>query len=618
MDRVSGDGARHVNFDPTGQQIPTPPPLPHQAQPQPPVMRQQQTDHTDYPTDVEKISHGDVSLPLIDKHSEPHVSNRTHANPASLQLDPIDQENFVYTKKQFNEALDHEDAKALVRMLRHGKLHPSENWRNGDTYIVCSKLISTNKPELLAELVRESSLFESGFCNNVICIQSPDEFIRIWDFIEAVNDHRELPKTVREVVLGHCLNMAVSDESFQLFDIAIQKEKKFFRDEGYKGYDNAIRTASRSKKMFCEPLIQNLFTNQSVVKSGIDVSTCAFAAGIASAVGRLDLALKLQDKVLQYEEAMRAQNESVEHESLGARTNYVSVDRFLEILTDYVDGCDVEKFKGSNTRYLIAKNLYGNHAPEVSPVSDDFLVLQTLRQSLIQQCIRPGPAEIIARLCQKCYVELFAGKQMAANDDSTEASEGHSETDDESVEADRKRLPVLLASQWESLFAAVDAEDELAALQMSHLEEMGQEYINHRLGSIPELVDTCFEFVDVELALDAQQVQTFLVNRFDFPDSLARFLARSMSAAVEAQTTKPVSALPSGMAIKDVGNHLRIIVKTNASQEFKANFSTLIRQQELISLLREDAEGRNELWHNFFYAYLDVLKEALPSPRAAQ
>jgi hypothetical protein len=57
------------------------------------------------------------------------------------------------------------------------------------------------------------------------------------------------------------------------------------------------------------------------------------------------------------------------------------------------------------------------------------------------------------------------------------------------------------------------------------------------------------------------------------------------------------------------------MVKTNAREEFIQNFGDILKRQQLITLFNADSTGREEVWTNYFYAYLDVLKAALPSPK---
>ena len=73
--------------------------------------------------------------------------------------------------------------------------------------------------------------------------------------------------------------------------------------------------------------------------------------------------------------------------------------------------------------------------------------------------------------------------------------------------------------------------------------------------------------------------------------------------------------LPRPMSALEINEYVRSTIKENACQEFKNNFSELIKQQKLITLFNEDAKGREDLWHSYFYVYLDLMREALPSPK---
>ena len=91
-----------------------------------------------------------------------------------------------------------------------------------------------------------------------------------------------------------------------------------------------------------------------------------------------------------------------------------------------------------------------------------------------------------------------------------------------------------------------------------------------------------------------------------------------MSKLVTQRANKPGMVLPRPMSFLEMGEYARRCVKEGACQEFKNNFGELIKSRELLVRFNEEAEGRENIWHNYFYAYLDRLKEALPPAKTAQ
>ncbi len=612
MDCLSHEVTRQLNGYQPDQQMPNPPP-PDQVQQQP-VMRQLRTGREDDQNNDETVNDAEPGLPLNDQHSAPHQSFCPSANKASLQLDPRDREKFVYTRRQFDAALDSGDAKTLVRMLRHGVLQQSDVWRNFDGFRIGTRLLHENKPALFAELVRESSYFADCFVLTIVDVSSVDQFAPVWDFVKAVNDHRELEKDVKDRLFSRWMRSAVTAGNVDFFKVLLSREAEFFQGTHSIDYGEHITSAATYKKNLCELLIKNLFIDEITVKSGVSLSTCRFAAGIAAAIGRSDLAMILQDKALDHEAAMRRQSAPANNESLATAMKYSSAGQIMEKLAAYARDLDPEKFDNEYQWSFMAENLYGNQSPGGMPVSRDVLAVKMCRQSLIQECLRPSLAEAMAHVAQQCYSVLLLAVPAAVSNESSGWDGESSEIDDDRVEVDQKRLVAVLASQWESLIIKTDAADELLISQTTELARIGTDFIRDLLGPVPELVDACFEFTDAELVLNSEQVRAHLVDEFSFPDSLAQFLAQSMSAAVAEQVNQPMPALPPGTLIRDVGAHLRRFVTANACREFKSNFSSLVRQRELIALFNEDAMGREEVWNAYFYAYLDALKAALPSP----
>jgi hypothetical protein len=117
------------------------------------------------------------------------------------------------------------------------------------------------------------------------------------------------------------------------------------------------------------------------------------------------------------------------------------------------------------------------------------------------------------------------------------------------------------------------------------------------------------------LALNADQLKKFLIDDMFFPKSLARFLAESMSLMVANSAKKPGLVMPRPMSALEINEYVRNTIKENACREFKNNFSEIIKQQQLMTLFNKDSEGREDLWQSYFFAYLDVLKAALPASK---
>lgn len=606
MDRLPGSGVPNLPNYQIGQQIVNPQQQPNQ-QPQGPVMRQARTGREDDEWGKEKINNQQEDSSSIMQHSDPHVSPRHRPNQASLQLDLIDQERFVYTRKNFDEALAAEDSKALVRMLRHGTLQRSDKLLIDDAFDIVKDLLCLNKPKLMAELVRESAVISQGFL--IICADffTVDTYEKVSDFVLAVNENRELTNEVKDSLFCSWFKVALDSGDPEFFDRLVRKERQFFQDEGHAGYGN-IFNAAAYKKTLCEPFVKIFFTDDFIVKPRIDAKVCAVAAGVAAAIGCLEWSIKLQDKVLANEDVIKKWETAVTDQSLGNMMKNGAPVQFMDRLATYIKYLE-HKGGSPDIRLTATMNLCATDSLRNSASYNQTIALLTLQRSLIEECIRPRLAEAIARKYQECFLVLMDQSQFEASDESSDDSD---ENDQIQVEVNKKMLQALLASQWESLELDDETADELTAIQASSLATVGKAYINKIIGTVPELIDQCFEFVDVEQSLDTDEIQQYLVNEYSFPKSLAKFLAQSMSAAVAEQTNKP-AALPQGILNKEVGKYLQQVVKQTACNEFKNKLGNLLKQQELITLFNKDAEGRDELWHNYFYTYLDVLKESLPS-----
>jgi len=194
------------------------------------------------------------------------------------------------------------------------------------------------------------------------------------------------------------------------------------------------------------------------------------------------------------------------------------------------------------------------------------------------------------------------------------------DSDEESSEISREnsehlRLKALIASQLDCLLIENEATDVTTALQVSELSQVGKIFFDNLLSDIPKLIDDCFDFIDSDQELHSDDVQKFLIDKFAFPESLAEFLAVSMSTLVKQCANKPGMILPRPMSFLEMSQYAKQCVKESARQEFKNTFSDIIKQQQLMTLFNKDAKGREDLWTNYFYAYLDALKAALPSPK---
>lgn len=239
--------------------------------------------------------------------------------------------------------------------------------------------------------------------------------------------------------------------------------------------------------------------------------------------------------------------------------------------------------------------------------SDDFYLISNI---LIMECIRPDVAEALADLISKCIAATEHEESLTSSEDSDEESNEISRENSEHL-----RLKALIASQLDCSLIENEATDVTAALQVSELSQVGKIFFDNLLSDIPKLIDDCFDLMDSELELQSNDVQNLLIDKFAFPESLAEFLAVSMSKLVKQCANNPGMTLSGPMSYSEMSKYAKRCAKESACQEFKNTFSEIIKQQQVMTLFNKDAKGREDLWTNYFYAYLDALKAALPSPK---
>jgi hypothetical protein len=599
MDRLLNDGARNLNVGQADQHPGNPPPAPMQGQQPVPVMRQRQTARED-DDDLKSTSQSQDLAPLS-QHSNPEMKSRNKVNQAPLKLELIDQDRFVYKREDFDQALKSGDAKQLVRMLRYGTILQSDVWRKSDAISIAQKLFLFNQPELLAELIREKKLFQDGFIEVFKKYLSSHDFSQLSTFIKAMDDHRMLPKNLKDDLLSKALRIFSKNDKPDQIQMVVQLEFDILQNKGHDGYGRAIKIALKNNKDICEILIENIFDTESRVKPDIKTSDCTLASGIALALSRPDWVVCLQDEILRREDQGISDDSSAEssddsiNEILGIELCNSETNEVMEKLSNLVMMVSPENFSKKKYGYRSTLILYGDESK-----SRDFLALQKLRQLLVEECIRPGVAKALAEMGQQCYAAFVNYID---------------ESDDEEV--GEKIYPMalksLLASQLNSLF--VEDADELGAVQISLLQKMGGNYIKNLLGSIPALIDECFESMNERFELNSGPLIKHLMENYGFPNSLAVFLAKAMSETMTLQANTPSLRIPEGLSALQVLAEVRHVVKDYACKAFKENFGVLIKKQQLITLFNEDAKGREDLWHNYFYAYLDALKEGLLFPK---
>ena len=584
-----------------------------------PVMRQRQTGRED--DEDEKDQEKNSSL--LNQHSKPQLTSRVGANQASLQLESRDEEKFVYTKKQFNEAIEKDDVVTLVRMLRHGVNSRQDLLTHLDVSSITKNLISTNKSALLAELIRENKKFETQSREIFYSIYyRPSRFSDFVDdlasqvnFVKAMDNHRALPQDFKKCLLSNWLGLATQSGKPDLIKMVIQLESSLLSDEAHDGYYLALDHALRDKNdqhELIELILKNMFFNESQVKVGINSEVCSFAAGLAVAISRPDWAILLQNGKSKIEKSCET-NELSFPRSLAYIISSEDKNNFMEDLVTFListNSPNKSKLRDVNREVLLLYGAsYGNSRP---------IAFYRASNALINEGIRPDVAEVISEVYLKCWDALvLEGTQRSGDATDQDSSDSSYEDSDDYANRipDQKRLQSLLANQLRFLTIEGDQADEVTLQQISALSQIGKDFTKNLLGDIPKLVDKCFTFINTELALNADQLKKFLIDDMFFPKSLARFLAESMSLMVANSAKKPGMVMSRPMSALEINEYVRNTIKENACREFKNNFSEIIKQQQLMTLFNKDSEGREDLWQSYFFAYLDVLKAALPASK---
>ena len=601
MDRLPSSGARNTYVDQADQRTDNlTDEQEREGQARRPVMRQRQTGRENL--EDEKNEDQPSGASLLNQHSKPHLSSRSTTDQESFQLDPIDQEKFAYTKKQFFDAVDKQDVKAVVKMLRHGKNLDADNLTNGEIWRVVDICIEKNLPELLSEMIRESRMFDGVAVPIFTYDDFFDSFEKRIDFVKAMDNRRALPKDIKNKLFSAWLRIATQSGNSDNVEAVIRLESSFFADtaEGDRGYRDALECALVEKNNLHELLLKNMFTGQSQVKIGISTKTCSYAAGLAVATSHPDWAIQLQDGRLNMEKVAGIDDPNFQN-SLGHKLNTDNkkhfIDDFLAIFK--------ERSKGGDQRLGKVVELYEHRSNY--DYSDDFYLISNI---LIMECVRPDVAEALADLISKCIAATEHEESLTSSEDSDEESNEISRENSEHL-----RLKALIASQLDSSLIKNEEADVTTALQVSELSQVGKIFFDNLLSDIPKLIDNCFDLMDSELELQSDDVQKLLIDKFAFPKSLAEFLAVSMSKLVKQCANKPGMVLPKPMSFLEMSKYTKRCVKESACQAFKNTFSEIIKQQQLMTLFNKDAKGREDLWINYFYAYLDALKAALPSPK---
>ena len=291
MDRLPSSGARNTYVDQIDERAGNPINEQDQNQTTQPVMRQRETGREDDEDEKDQPKNSS----LLNQHSNPQLTSRISANQASLQLESRDEEKFVYTKKHFYEGIEKDDRVALVRMLRYGVNSQQDSLTDGDIFSIAQSLIVANKPELLAELIRENSTFSAV---SRVIIQSVfyADLTSGVNFVKAMDNHRALSHEFKKKLLENLLSTAAESGELDLVKMVIQSESSLLFGEAHNGYHQALKDALICKNNLHELIMENMFVNESQVKIGINSETCSFAAGLAVAISRPDLAMLLQNE----------------------------------------------------------------------------------------------------------------------------------------------------------------------------------------------------------------------------------------------------------------------------------------------------------------------------------
>ena len=541
-----------------------------------PVLRSQEKktgrdDDSDGP-----VSNADAKI----QHSEPRLKSRVIPNQLPFELEPIDCERFVYTKAQFYQALVDENTKDLVRMMRVGRC--DKDWSEPEVQRVVNDLIGYGKAKLLAELVRESEKFQAVFSHLVNGKYFCQYHETVSAFIKTMNDHRELPVHLRKEVLADWLQAAAEQKDIKKIKAAVETESDLLANKGHRGYHFALMSVfqdsiSRENIDICVYLLENMIIEKSKVKPDLDISTCRVAARVAAYAQRNDLVLTFQDEVLS---RLEADTEPL----IGLMLGYDIEHRWDEVIPIFE----------TYLRMLDGDNASSSDADEVDLEFIHQLNEQKVFGFMVDECIRPALAQAMVNLSWKC-MSIF--------------------NMNESDKANRELHDVVLASQLESLVIIDKDDDPVTSMQASLLKNVGANFIRQKIGSVDSLLVECFEFVESDFTLEASRIADHLVTKFIFPKSLAEFIAQSMRETVDKYAALPMPVVPPGTSFRDGAKLLRQMVKTNACEDFTKNFGEILKRQQLITLFNAESAGREEVWTNYFYAYLDVLKGAQSSPK---
>jgi hypothetical protein len=246
MDRLSSNVTRNQNVEQPDQEIDNLLLIQNSGQASKPVMSQRKTGRER--DEDEKLTGQSQDFPLQSQHSNPNIKSRGKPNQSSFQLEPGEQERFVYTAKQFEESMEKGDIKELVRMLRHGTMPQSE--REVDVISVVKKLFNSNKPELLAELIREGGNFGAYFTSTYSAAHSVADLTRLSTFFKAMNDCREIPEVFTGRVLQQWFCNAIKSNNPDAVKVLIQLEEGIFNDAVHGDYIQAIDFAEKKIKKY--------------------------------------------------------------------------------------------------------------------------------------------------------------------------------------------------------------------------------------------------------------------------------------------------------------------------------------------------------------------------------
>jgi hypothetical protein len=570
MSRINGGSPRGVYPENTQTTQPTFNTVP------PPVLRsREKTTGRDDDSDV-LDSNPDAKI----QASEPKLKSRIKANQLPLELESIDCERFVYTKAQFNEALNDKNAKALVRMMRFGTR--DTDWSEGETKQVIHQLFHATQPTLIAELVHESKNFQSAFIEYFNGEFFCQHHLQIPKFIKTINDHRELPEHLKKKLLADWLINAVGQEDIEKIKSAVKAESEILSNTGHMGYHFALISVFQDNRNICTYLLENMITEKSKTKPEFNVGVCGLAARAAADVRRNDLVFIFQDEILSRLEA----NPEPPHESMLGYDIKHRWDEVIPIFETYLCMLDADNSSSSDSD--------DDDSGDVDSEFINQIREQKVFNLMVDECVRPALAQSIINLSWKC-ISVF----------------DMNETD----KSNRELHDVVIASQL-GLLVINDPDDEpTTSIQAALLKDIGEDFIKKKIGSVDSLLVECFEFIESDFTIEAGRIADHLVAKFIFPKSLADFIDQSMREIVDKHAVLPMPALPPGTSYRDGSKLLKQMVKTNAREEFIQNFGDILKRQQLITLFNADSTGREEVWTNYFYAYLDVLKAALPSPK---